>query len=429
MLIKILDTNVLLDRDIKETINAYGVCEIVIPLVVIEELDSFKSLQDDRGRFARSAIRFMDDLRQHGSLSKGIELENGSTFRIDIYGYSIDIPDNINIDKVDTKILMVAKGLTLIHGDEVELVTQDICERILADAMGIKADSFSIDGVQLEEVYSGYAEVKVTDDQIQKFNETGRLRIVEDLIANQFVGMVDELHGVTYGKYDVSIGAIVPLERGCEAFGLRAKRENIEQKFFMDLLLNDEINLVTAIGKAGTGKTVISLACGLQKVLEERKYDKIIVSRATIPIGEELGFLPGTKEEKLIPWMGATFDNLEFLCKDMSSRQVDGFIEDCIELEAMTYIRGRSIPKQWIIIDEAQNITKDQIKTIITRAGEGTKIIVIGDVEQVDNHRLNSSNNGLVHLINAFKGQPIYGHVTLTKTERSLLSELAATLL
>jgi len=437
-LIRVLDTNVLLDRSINEIINSFEPCSIVIPLAVVQELDTFKKLEDNRGRNAREAIRFMDDLRKHGKLHEGVELDNGSILRVETNFTDIDLPAELDRKLVDNRILMVTKGL--MQHDNVTLITQDICERVIADTLDIPAEDYVVEIVDVSNIYNGCTEVNIYNDEVQQLYEERRIDCEKPYVANQFMIMIDSYGGNHYGRYDARLKSIVPLSKNLEAWGIKPTKGNTQQRFFMDLLLNDSIKLVTAIGPSGTGKTLMTLAAGLQKTLNDKSYKKIIVSRAIVPVGNDIGFLPGNKEEKLTPWMGAIFDNLEYLTEDLASNKYGSpstpaeRVEELmrtgiLELEALTYIRGRSIPRQWIIIDEAQNLTKSEMKTIISRAGEGTKIVITGDIEQVDNHRLNSSNNGLVHVINSFKGQEIYGHVTLTKTERSLLSELAVQLL
>jgi PhoH-like ATPase len=439
-LIRVLDTNVLLDRSIQEVIQSFEPCHIVIPLAVVQELDNFKSYEDNRGRNAREAIRFMDGLRKHGKLYEGVPTEYGSVVKVEVNCSDVELPDYLNRSLPDTRILMVAKGLST-HNEDVTLVTQDICERVIADVLDIKAEDYSVDSIDLKKIYSGWTEINITNDEIQEFYQSGTIKTRKKLIPNQYVIMNDEIGGVHYGRYDVSQKCIRKINSHYDAWGVRPVKNNIQQRFLMDLLLDDSVKLVTALGPSGCGKTLLALAAGLQKTINERKYRKLIVTRAIIPIGNDIGFLPGNKEEKLTPWMGAIFDNLEFLTEGMEvekysrgdptpAERVEELLAlGFLELEALTFIRGRSIPNQWIILDEGQNLTKDQMKTIISRAGEGTKIIITGDIEQVDNHRLNSSNNGLVHVIESFKGQDIYGHITLTKTERSKLSELAVQLL
>jgi PhoH-like ATPase len=218
-----------------------------------------------------------------------------------------------------------------------------------------------------------------------------------------------------------------------DAWGIRAL--NVEQKFAMDLLLDDAVQLVTLVGTAGTGKTLLAMAAGLQRVVEEKKYKKVLISRPVIPLGKDIGYLPGTKDEKLRHWMQPIFDNLEFLTgqgndDDDASSHVDYLVEtNKLELEAVTYIRGRSLPRQWVVVDEAQNLTPHEMKTIVSRAGEGTKVIITGDPYQIDNPYLDAESNGLTYLVEKFKGQPMYGHVTLSRTERSNLAAIAAQIL
>lgn len=442
-MIRVLDTNVLLDRDIEEVMASFSQCEIVIPLAVIQELDSFKGLDDNRGKYARIAIRWLDELRSQGELWQGIRIKNNNIIRVEINHHDIKVPDVLNKEKTDTRILMTAIAL-MEENDDVKVITQDICERVIADILGIDAEDYNIESIADD--YKGYSCITINEQDVQNLYENKELKpesftkqIGRKPYANEYIIMTDPLGSVQYGKYSKKNKAIVPILSSM-AWNIKPARNNIEQMFLMDLLLDDDIKLVTASGPAGTGKTLLTLAAGLKRVIDDKKYNKMIVARAVVPFGKEIGYLPGGLEEKLTPWMAGIFDNLEYLTMNFSTKK-NGDIGEAherikelmdlkkIELGALTYIRGRSIPNQWIVIDEGQNLTKNEVKTIISRVGEGSKIIVIGDTEQIDNHRLNSYNNGLVHIVNSFKDQQLYGHIALQKSERSKLSELAVKLL
>lgn len=438
MITRVLDTNVLLDRPIKEILASMEPCSIVIPLAVVNELDKFKHLDDSRGYCAREAIRYLDASRPN--LYKGVQLENGHVITVELNHANVDLPESLPRDKVDTRILGVAKGLGKKKGD-VSLVTQDICVRILADALGVKTENYVVEKVNTETLYRGWTTIDISSEQVQQFYQFGSIECNGDtLLPNQYLVMEDETGGRNLGRYDGRTGSIVPLVRDMSIFGINPIRDNIQQCFAVDALLNPDIHLVTLLGPAGTGKTLLALAAGLHQVINTRRHNNVVVTRALIPHGRDIGFLPGSKEEKLTPWMGAIYNNLHYLIRNFTTtkygtaatpaEKLSSFMQEgYLELEALTYIRGRSIPGQWIIIDEAQNLTKENIKTIVTRAGTGTKLVIIGDLQQIDNCRLTAQNNGFVTLIDRFKGSGLYAHVALERTERSTLAALGVELL
>ncbi len=436
MTIRILDANVLLDRPVEEIIQSFPPCKIIIPLAAIQEIDQYKGLEDLRGANARRAIMYLDRLRPN--LHKGVELSTGHFIKVEINHIDVQLPDFLTKNNEDKRILAVSKGLM---GEEpLELITQDICTRIAADTLGIPAENYIVEKVELNNLYTGSCEVIISDKDVQKFYQNDSFSLDYPLLPNQYVSMVDKTGGFHYGRYCATSKSIIPLRRDLQAFGINPVVGNMEQHFLMDALLDPAIELVSALGPAGTGKTLLALAAGLHQIVNQGKYTKLVVSRAIIPHSRDIGALPGSKEEKLSPWMGAVFDNLEFLIRKFAGNkydrktspveQVKTFMkEGYIELEALTYIRGRSIPGQWVIIDEAQNLSRENIKTIITRVGKGTKIVITGDIQQIDNCRLTATSNGFVTLIDAFKGQNLYAHVTLSKTERSSLAALGVKLL
>lgn len=437
MTVRVLDTNVLLDRPIEEIIQSFPPCKIILPLAVIHELDNFKGLEDQRGLYARSAIRFLDGLRP--KLHQGVHLKTGHFFKVEVNHTDVQLPEILSKNKINNRILTVSKGI-MEEEEPLELITQDIYTRLIADILGIPAENYIVENVELGNLYSGWCEIQISDRDVQKFYQLNCFSTDHPLLANQYVKMVDKSGGTHYGRYRADDQTIVPLRRDLQAFGIGPAEGNNEQHFLMDALLNPDIQMVSILGPAGTGKTLLALAAGLCQVINKGLYSKLIVSRALIPHSQDIGALPGDKEEKLSPWMGAIFDNLEFLLssfagnkydrKSSPAEQVSKFMEEgYIELEALAYIRGRSIPGQWVIIDEAQNLTKENVKTIITRAGKGTKIVITGDIQQIDNCRLTATNNGFVTLIEAFKGQWLYAHITLNRTERSSLAALGVELL
>ncbi len=436
MHVRILDTNVLLDRPIKEIISSFKPCKIIIPLAVVNELDHFKGLEDARGHCARQAIRFLDSLRPQ--LHQGVLLPTGHQILVEVNHCHISLPEYLPKDKVDTRILAIAKGFHEEEPGPVTLISQDICQRVIADTLGVAAENYAVEQVNLDCLYKGWNQIEISYDQVQDFYQLRCIEAKEELQENQYLCMQDNLGGKHLGRYKKR--GIYPLRRDLHAFGLGPAEGNLEQAFLMDALLDPDIELVSILGPAGTGKTLLALAAGLQQVVNQRLYSKLIVTRALIPHSRDLGALPGTKKEKLTPWMAAIYDNLEYLTRNFvaskheercpPSERVEKFMEEgFIELEALTYIRGRSIPKQWILIDEAQNLTKENIKTIITRAGMGSKIVLTGDIQQIDNYRLTATSNGFVTLIEAFKNQDLYAHITLSRTERSRLAALGVELL
>lgn len=436
MRIRVLDTNVLLDRPIKEIISSFDPCKIVIPLAVVSELDRFKGLEDARGHCARQAIRFLDSLRPQ--LHQGVLLPSGHQLLVEVNHCHVSLPEYLPKDHVDTRILAITKGLQEEQNDPVTLVTQDICQRVIADTLAISAENYACEQVNLDQLYTGWTKTDISYDEVQDFYQSRYIEHKRPLLENHYVCMEDNLGGRHLGRHRG--GKIHPLRRELHAFGLSPAEGNVEQTFLMDALLDPTIELVSILGPAGTGKTLLALAAGLQQVVNQKLYSKLVVTRALIPHSRDIGALPGTKKEKLTPWMAAIYDNLEFLTRNFvaskhdercsPAERVEKFMDEgFIELEALTYIRGRSIPNQWILIDEAQNLTKENIKTIITRAGMGSKIVLTGDIQQIDNYRLTATSNGFVTLIEAFKDQSLYAHLTLNRTERSRLAALGVQLL
>lgn len=434
----VLDTNVLLHDP--QALYKFEENAIVIPITVIEEIDKFKKDMNETGRNARHISRLLDNLRKTGSLSTGITLESGGLLRVEIYeerGSKL-LPPEFHSDRADNRILAVAMDIKERGGaGPVILVSKDTNLRIKADAIGLIAQDYESDKVEIEELYSGTAEIRGSAEQVDRFHGQGWLDGVDALLPNQFVTLLDETNenhsGI--GRFDAEKGRITPLRKGGKDGIWSITSRNREQAFAIDMLLDDSVKLVTLVGKAGTGKTLLAIAAGLHKVAEENVYNRLLVSRPVFPMGKDIGFLPGDIEEKLAPWMQPIFDNVELLLSghETEKRHSKGYKElvamGIMEIEPLTYIRGRSIPNQFMIVDEAQNLTPHEIKTIITRAGEGTKIVLTGDPYQIDNPYVDASSNGLTYLVERLKGLQITGHITMTKGERSELAELAANLL
>jgi len=435
----ILDTNVLLHD--ANSIYKFSDNIVVIPIVVLEELDTFKKRMDEVGRNCRLISRELDDLRKNASkLSNGVKLSNGGTLKIMLTNQNLDtLPIEMRTPNTDNRILALALYLKEKTGLEVILISKDLNMRIKADALNINSEDYEVDKVKIEELYSGLTKIILDDQSFDTLKLQKKLKYEEHdqpLYYNQC--LIVERQAIPsdtiYCIYDKNEQLIRPIKYNNESiWGIKAR--NIEQRFAFDLLLNDKIKLVTLIGFAGTGKTLLALAVGLAKVLDENLYRKLLVSRPIIPLGKDLGYLPGDVYDKLKPYMQPISDNIEFLFKESnsgrdSSSELDNLIENgVIELEAVTYIRGRSIPEQFIIIDEAQNLTPHEIKTIVTRVGANTKIVFTGDPYQIDHPYLDSDSNGLSFLVERFKDQPLAGHITFRKGERSDLAQIAAEIL
>jgi PhoH-like ATPase len=423
----VLDTNVLLYDP--EAITKFPKQQIVIPVTVLEELDTMKRLPNDLGRNARAIFRYLSGLnaRGKGDLHKGVRLENDATVRIQIE-FKTDYTHNFTLANNDNKIIMAAYYLKE-KGDRVVFVSKDFGARIKAEAIGLETEDYENLKFSYTSIYKGIRRIEISKHDIDVFYKDGAIGVPDkDLKPNEYCILTSPEHSSAVGKYDAKKGVVEPLLKVNNLWGI--KPLNVEQKCAVDLVLRDDIKLVTLVGQAGTGKTLLALACGLRKVFDENVYTRILVTRPIIPLGKDIGYLPGTKEEKLFNWMQPIYDNLEFLCDSSGSEPSETLRwvmeSKKIEMEAVTYIRGRSLPKMFIIIDEAQNLTPHEVKTIISRAGQGTKVIFTGDPTQIDNPYLDKDSNGLTYIIGKFSDQKIYGHVFLEKTERSELAALAA---
>ncbi|RKZ15733.1 PhoH family protein [bacterium] len=427
----ILDTNVLLhDAD---SLHAFEENNVILTIDVLEELDRFKREKDERGRNARRAIRTIDELRNGLPLSHGVAMPGGGTLYVIVKGFLDSLPAGMDRSVTDNRILAVGCALKQAGCDAV-VVTKDINARVKADALGIVAEDFLKTRVNFDELFTGWSEHVVPDDQVNAFYEGKTVAVAADLQPNECVLMraASNPKQTARGIYRADSGYIEPLKFGdSHPWGLSAR--NLQQQFALELLLREDIQLVTMLGQAGTGKTLLALAVGLQLVAEEKRYRRIMVSRPIMPLGRDIGYLPGSKEEKLSSWMEPVSDNLQYLVDPKLEHTGDKvqYLYDTgvVEVEAVTYIRGRSLPKLFIVIDEAQNLTPHEVKTVVSRAGEDAKVILTGDAYQIDNPYLDASSNGLTYVVERFKDQPIHGHVTLAKSERSELASLAASLL
>ncbi|AIQ70468.1 PhoH family protein [Paenibacillus graminis] len=438
----VLDTNVLLHDP--NSIFAFKEHEVVIPAVVLEEIDSKKRNADEIGRNARTVSRLLDGLRELGHLHSGVVLEHGGTLKVELNHRSfVKVQEMFGEVSNDNRILAVA--LNYLHEENekaepspVVLVSKDVLVRIKADVLGITPEDYLSDRTgDLNELYAGYQSLMVHPSLIDEYYSHRSLSVKQlalsyPLYPHEFVIMKDEIGTGKSALLKVNSDAsrLEPLYLGNDAvWGISAR--NAQQRMALELLLNDDIPLVTITGKAGTGKTLLALAAGLFKVEDEHKYKKLLIARPVVPMGKDIGYLPGEKDEKLRPWMQPIYDNLEFLFDTKKSGDIDKILMGLgsIQVEALTYIRGRSIPSQFIIIDEAQNLSRHEVKTIVSRAGEGSKVILMGDPEQIDHPYLDAASNGLSYIVEKFKQQGISGHITLEKGERSHLAQLAADLL
>lgn len=451
----VLDTNVLLHNP--NAIFMFHEHEVVIPLSVIEELDHFKKNNDDTGRNARQVIRQIDRLRTAGRLFDGVPVNDvGGTLRVDRCDHAR--PFALDLGLADNRILAVAHALVQ-EGKHAVFISMDINARVKADALEIDVQDFEAQKVDADWLYTGYAEVHVPDQLIDELynerqiqlprleeflfteGEDGELRPFEPL-SNQFLllrSQVDDSH-TGLARRLAGTDHLIPVTGPRRPiYGVMAR--NLEQTMALELLLDDEIKLVTLLGSAGTGKTMLGLAAGMHKIYKEERYDKLLVARPIMPLGRDIGYLPGDKDEKLSMWMQPIFDNLTYLLstrgtqfQQAESRTPEQRIDQLLEggklvLEPLTYIRGRSIPLQYFLVDEVQNLTPHEVKTIVSRVGERTKIVFTGDINQIDNPYLDRASNGLSYLVERMKGQPLVGHITLAKSERSTLASLAADVL
>lgn len=441
--IYVLDTNVLIHNP--QSLFSFGENHVVVPIVIIEEVDNFKKGLDEKGRNARQIGRYLDQLRSRGSLQKGVKTDNNGIIQV-VLSHKISETSNdvLITDTNDNLFIGTALYIQEKNRDsEVIVVSKDANVRIKADAVGLIAENYDVDKVKFEKLYQGYMTIEVEKKVLEKFEKDEYLENdFGEFYPNQYIKFIDkENQEFVLGRYSSKNKAIYPLSnyKGEELFGIKSR--NPEQTMAFDLLLDPSIKLVSLVGKAGTGKTLLALAAGLYQVVDKSIYTRLVVSRPIFPLGKDLGYLPGSKAEKFNPWMQPIYDNMEILLthrneqKDSKEGKIFGKkntqLEDYlsfgfIELEPLTYIRGRSLPDQFIIIDEAQNLTPHEMKTIITRAGEDTKLVITGDAYQIDIPYLDSESNGLSVAVDKLKNEELVGHITLEKGERSELADLAA---
>ncbi len=426
----VIDTNVFIHKS--AAILSFRDNEVIVPLWVLEELDKLKTFSDEKGRNARQAIRLIESIGKRGNLSRGVRMENGSILRV-VLTHEKDVPADLRQDSADNKILLTALTLKK-EGRQVFFVSKDINARVKATALGITAVDYEKQKVNFSSLYSGYRIENASPETLAQLRREGRIPWTHEMRDNEFLILTEKgAGGTVIARYNGPVGTAALVDGQSEGPVAGVVPLNDNQRIALSLLLDESIRLVTLVGKAGTGKTLLAIAGGLKKVLEDKAYARVLVARPVIPMGKDIGYLPGAKLEKLSPWMQPLFDNLDYIMsvyRNPTVKSADWLLTNkLIEIEALTYIRGRSLPNQFIIIDEAQNLSPHEIKTIVSRAGEGTKMVLTGDPYQIDSPYLDSNSNGLTYLVEAFKGKRLFGHVTLEKSERSELAELAAELL
>jgi len=431
----ILDTNVLIHNP--QAIYSFADNKVIIPIMVIEELDRFKSSADKKGMHARQVLREIDGLIKKGALHNGARMNNKGTLAIAFAPKDAELPLGMLSSLDDNKILAIAWKLQQ-NGETVFFISKDVNARIKAEALGIRSADYEKEKVEYETLYKGWKEFSLSPEEIAALTREKRWDIKGPTFFNNEYAIVKsdgQVESKEICKHHPEVNALIPIDKECQIMGITPM--NPQQRIAFDLLLNDQIKLVTLVGQAGTGKTLLALASALNKVLRKRpRYERLLVLRPIVPLGRDIGYLPGSKEKKLNYWMQPIFDNLEFILKKSltakdkdwvtSDLTVDNLLRsELLEVEALTYIRGRSIPNQFFVVDEAQNLTPHEVKTIISRAGEGTKIVLTGDPGQIDNPYLDANSNGLVYTVERLKKFDIFGQVFLSQSERSQLASLA----
>ncbi len=443
--IYILDTNVLLHDP--NAMLRFEDNEVLLPITVIEELDRFKKRPEEMGRNARQTSRMLDALRQKGNITTGITLQNGGQLKVALCHRETlkGLPVELMGESGDNAILAVALEAKQQCDCPVVMVSKDTNMRIKADTLGLTAEDYETDKIDVDDLYTGMGEVLMSAEQMSALFQTGETELADGkplegkFFPNQALTLID-INNPSHTALAIirADGRLSPLPKLPYSGISRIQARNREQRFAFSLLLDDSVPLVTLVGKAGTGKTLLAIAAGLQKVTEEKRYTRLLISRPVVPMGKDIGYLPGDMTEKLTPWMQPLYDNFDLIFSTQDTTDKPGHWrrghEDLLEMgilqiEALTYIRGRTIPKQFFVIDEAQNLTPHEVKTILTRAGEGTKIVLTGDTAQIDNPYVDAASNGLTYVIERFRNDPLAGHVTLYQGERSDLAARAANLL
>jgi PhoH-like ATPase len=429
----VLDTSVYLTDS--NCINSFLNNDIVIPLKVLEEIDKHKKRQDSVGSQARSIIRKLDQLRDKGSLSKGVRIDQGlGLARVSSYN-PLCLPDDLDLEDSDNQIIATALSEQdrSVKNRKVVVVSRDINMRVKCDSLGLLTEDYQAEQVveSSDGLYVGRTEILVDDQDVDKFYNGEEIWISKEehkLYPNQFIMLISSSN-----EKKTALARFVSYNNPLKSISSLTKRvwntspRNKEQQFALELLMDPMVPVVSLVGKAGSGKTLLALAAGLEQTFEQNMYKKIVVTKPVEPVGKDIGFLPGSMEEKMMPWLAPIQDNLQFLMGDDKATLELYMEKGKIEVEAMTFIRGRSISNAFIVIDEVQNMTQHEIKTVLTRVGEGTKIVLTGDIEQIDNVYIDATNNGLSYVVERLKEEDITGHVSLLKGERSKVATIAAT--
>ena len=430
--IYVLDTNVFLTD--ANCLHKFWGADIAIPLKVLDEIDKHKKRQDSVGAHARETIRKLDFFRSKGNLAKGVRMGKGLGI-VKVRSYNpLILPDDLDLEDSDNQILATALSeQEAIPRRKVIVVSRDINMRVKCDALGLQSEDYYAEQVleSSEGLYSGRAEILVDEQVIDNFysDEEVFLDEAENLYPNQFVMLISNSNDkkTALAKFKNKLLPLQKIMKSSRAtWGTNPR--NKEQQFAVDLLMDDSIPVVSLVGKAGSGKTLLALAAGLEQTFgSDSKYKKIVVTKPVEPVGKDIGFLPGTMEDKMLPWLAPIQDNLQFLMGDDKTTLELYMEKGKIEVEAMTFSRGRSICNAFIVIDEVQNMTQHEIKTVLTRVGENTKIVLTGDIEQIDNMYIDETNNGLSYVVERLKDEQITGHITLLRGERSPVATIAAT--
>ena len=431
----VLDTSVYLTD--ANCITCFQNNDIVIPLKVLEEIDKHKKRQDSVGSQARSIIRKLDDLRTKGSLSRGVRIEKGmGILKVSSYN-PLCLPDDLDMEDSDNQIIATALSEQEVtpKSRKVVVVSRDINMRVKCDALGLLTEDYNAEQVvdKADGLYTGLSKILVDEQIIDKFYSGDDVYLNQEdhriLYPNQFIMLISNSNDkktalARFVEFCLPLKKVTKIPAGV----WKTQPRNKEQQFALDLLMDPKIPVVTLVGRAGSGKTLLALASGLEQTFgSESLYKKIVVTKPVEPVGKDIGFLPGSMEDKMLPWLAPIQDNLQFLMGDDKSTLELYMEKGQIEVEAMTFIRGRSISNAFIVIDEVQNMTQHEIKTVLTRVGEGTKIVLTGDIEQIDNVYIDATNNGLSYVVERLKEEAISGHITLLRGERSKVATIAAT--
>lgn len=434
----VLDTSVCLAN--ANAVYSFGKEDVYIPLKVLEEVDKHKNRQDGVGQNARSFIKILDELRERGSLQEGVRLQKGKgLLRSAALIHSADFPTDLDLSVPDHVIIATAFGIAKANEDKkMVVVSRDINMRVICDSIGLGSEGYDANQVisNSSELYSGFTELVVDDEFIDRLYKNESLYLADKqsagLFPHQYITLISNknVNKTALARFlnkETPLRKIAEFKGRNQIFGIEAR--NREQSFAMDLLMDPAVPVVTLVGKAGSGKTLTAIAAGMEQMINKGSYTRLIVSRPVQPMGRDIGFLPGTLEEKMMPWLSPIQDNLQFLLGNDKELLQEYMDRGQIEIEALTYIRGRSIAKAFMIIDEAQNLSAHELKTIVTRVGEETKIVLTGDIEQIDNVYVNDTSNGLAYAVEKFKDTHLAGHVSLLKGERSAVATLAAKIL